>query len=94
MTHGFGGEEGLEHLTPNLFWNALAGVADHDDKEIRSKVFEPFFTTKPVGHGTGLGLAISYGIVKAHQGSIEFSSEPGKGTEFMLRIPMELRAEV
>ncbi len=61
--------------------------------EIRSKVFEPFFTTKPVGHGTGLGLAISYGIVKAHRGSIDFSSEPGKGTEFMLRIPTELRAE-
>jgi two-component system NtrC family sensor kinase len=63
-------------------------------QEIRGKVFEPFFTTKPVGHGTGLGLAISYGIMKAHQGSIEFSSEPGKGTEFMLRIPMELRAEI
>ena len=60
---------------------------------IRSKVFEPFFTTKPVGHGTGLGLAISYGIVKAHRGSIEFSSETGKGTEFVLKIPTGLRAE-
>ena len=62
-------------------------------EEIRSKVFEPFFTTKPVGHGTGLGLAISYGIVKAHRGSIEFSSEPGKGTAFVLKIPTGLRAE-
>ena len=60
---------------------------------IRSKVFEPFFTTKPVGHGTGLGLAISYGIVKAHRGSIDFSSEPGKGTAFVLKIPTGLRAE-
>jgi two-component system NtrC family sensor kinase len=62
-------------------------------QEIREKVFEPFFTTKPPGHGTGLGLAISYGIVKAHQGSIDFFSESGKGTEFIVRIPTELRAE-
>lgn len=62
-------------------------------EEIRGKVFEPFFTTKPIGHGTGLGLAISYGIVKAHGGSIDFSSEPGKGTAFVLKIPTGLRAE-
>jgi two-component system, NtrC family, sensor kinase len=56
-------------------------------EEIRSRIFEPFFTTKPVGRGTGLGLAISYGIVEAHHGSINFTSELGKGTEFMLKIP-------
>lgn len=61
-------------------------------EEIRGKVFEPFFTTKPIGHGTGLGLAISYGIVKAHNGTIEFSSDPGNGTSFVLKIPMGLRA--
>lgn len=61
-------------------------------EEIRPKVFEPFFTTKPVGSGTGLGLAISYGIMQAHQGSIDFSSEPGKGTEFVLTIPANLEA--
>jgi two-component system NtrC family sensor kinase len=61
--------------------------------EIRDRVFEPFFTTKPVGSGTGLGLAISYGIVKAHRGSIEFSSEEGKGTVFVLKIPTSLQAE-
>jgi two-component system NtrC family sensor kinase len=55
--------------------------------EIRNRVFEPFFTTKPLGSGTGLGLAISYGIVKAHHGSIEFSSEEGTGTEFIVKIP-------
>jgi len=63
-------------------------------QEIRDRVFEPFFTTKPAGSGTGLGLAISYGIVKAHQGSIEFSSEEGKGTEFVLKIPTSLQPEV
>ena len=46
-----------------------------------------------MGHGTGLGLAISYGIVKAHHGSIELSSETGKGTEFVVKIPAELRAD-
>lgn len=55
---------------------------------IRNRVFEPFFTTKPVGEGTGLGLAISYGIVKAHRGSLEFSSKAGEGTEFVLKIPV------
>jgi two-component system NtrC family sensor kinase len=54
---------------------------------IQNRVFEPFFTTKPVGEGTGLGLAISYGIVKAHHGSMEFSTKAGEGTEFVLTIP-------
>jgi len=58
---------------------------------IRNRIFEPFFTTKPVGDGTGLGLAISYGIVKAHKGSIEFSSKEGEGTEFVLKIPTSLQ---
>jgi two-component system, NtrC family, sensor kinase len=62
-------------------------------EEIRNRIFEPFFTTKPIGQGTGLGLAISYGIMQAHQGSMEFSSEPGEGTEFVLKIPTSLRGE-
>lgn len=57
-------------------------------ENIRPRIFEPFFTTKPVGHGTGLGLAISYGIVKAHNGSIECSSVEGEGTEFTVKIPI------
>ena len=56
--------------------------------EIRNRIFEPFFTTKPIGQGTGLGLAISYGIMRAHQGSMEFSSKAGEGTEFILKIPV------
>jgi two-component system, NtrC family, sensor kinase len=60
-------------------------------EEIRNRIFEPFFTTKPVGQGTGLGLAISYGIMQAHQGSLEFSST-GEGTEFTLKIPSSLGA--
>jgi two-component system NtrC family sensor kinase len=58
------------------------------------KIFDPFFTTKDVGHGTGLGLAISYGIVKAHKGTISVESELGKGTKFIVRLPVKALDEV
>ncbi len=56
-------------------------------KEVREKIFEPFFSTKSVGQGTGLGMSISFGIIKKHGGEIEVISEPGKGAEFILKIP-------
>ena len=57
--------------------------------EIRQKIFDPFFTTREVGQGVGLGLTISYSIVEKHEGNIDFKSEPGKGTEFIIRLPVE-----
>ncbi|MCU0515551.1 MAG: CBS domain-containing protein [Oscillatoria sp. Prado101] len=58
-------------------------------EEVRQRLFEPFFTTKPVGKGTGLGLSISYQIVvDKHRGQLECVSEPGKGTEFIIQIPV------
>jgi len=56
--------------------------------DIQEKIFDPFFTTKTVGEGTGLGLSISYGIIKQHGGDIQVRSEPGKGTEFIITIPV------
>ena len=52
------------------------------------KIFDPFFTTKPVGQGTGLGLSISYRIVRDHGGQIRVASEPGRGTRFLVSLPL------
>ncbi|TAL32359.1 MAG: PAS domain S-box protein [Spirochaetes bacterium] len=58
-------------------------------ESIRSKVFDPFFTTKEVGKGTGQGLSIAYAVVvKKHGGTLTFDSEKGKGTTFVIRMPI------
>jgi PAS domain S-box-containing protein len=62
-----------------------AGIPEN----IRSKIFDPFFTTKEVGKGTGQGLAISNSVVvDKHGGTITFESEVGKGTSFVIRLPL------
>ena len=59
------------------------------DEKVRTKLFDPFFTTKAVGKGTGLGLSISYQIIiELHGGKLECYSEPGKGAEFVIHIPL------
>jgi signal transduction histidine kinase len=52
------------------------------------RIFDPGFTTKGVGVGTGLGLSICYRIVQDHRGTIDVTSDVGKGTEFTVRLPI------
>ncbi len=59
-------------------------------EDVKKRIFDPFFTTKPIGDGTGLGLSISYQIVvEKHKGKLECISELGKGTEFIIEIPLQ-----
>jgi PAS domain S-box-containing protein len=58
-------------------------------QKVQSRVFDPFFTTKVIGKGTGQGLAIARSvIVDKHGGSIQFETEEGKGTTFIIRLPI------
>lgn len=56
---------------------------------LRDKIFQPFFTTKPSGEGTGLGLSLSYDIItKGHQGNLRVESHEGRGTTFIIELPL------
>jgi signal transduction histidine kinase len=60
------------------------------DRETREKIFSLFFSSKGI-KGTGLGLFIANKIVDRHGGNIEVESEPGRGTRFLVRLPLEAR---
>ncbi|MEG3877060.1 PAS domain S-box protein [Microcoleus sp. herbarium7] len=63
-----------------------AGITD----KVKQRIFDPFFTTKPIGSGTGMGLAISHSIVvEKHKGEIKCLSAVGKGSEFILKVPIK-----
>jgi len=61
------------------------GISD----PVKEKIFQPFFTTKAPGLGTGLGLSLSYDIIKGHGGEIKVNSEAGKGSEFIVMLPID-----
>ncbi len=67
------------------FADTGSGIPD----DVLPKIFDPFFTTKEPGEGTGLGLSIVHKIVKSHGGAIRVRSSVGKGTEFIVALPVE-----
>jgi signal transduction histidine kinase len=76
--------------------HAVLRIADNGcgmPAEVRERIYDPFYTTKEVGRGSGQGLTITRSvIVDRHKGSITCESEPGRGTEFTIRIPLSALA--
>ena len=92
------GKKGLIHITTSIADGSVeVRVSDNGcgiPESIQSKVFDPFFTTKPVGKGTGQGLSIAHAvIVQKHHGVIRLESEPGRGTTFVIQLPLAYELE-
>ena len=98
-------KEGVEELNPctivihtELSSNDRIAISISDNgpgipEPARAQLFDPFFTTKPIGKGTGLGLSISHQIVvEKHGGEIACFSEIGKGTKFVIELPLRQSA--
>lgn len=79
-----------EFESPDWIKIKIADNGSGMSPQVQQRLFDPFFTTKPVGKGTGLGLSISYSIVtEKHGGTLKCFSVPGKGTEFVIEIPVQ-----
>lgn len=76
-------------LSPGLYLElTVSDTGSGIPLTVLPRIFEPFFTTKAVGKGTGLGLAAVYGTVLDHGGSLRVDSQEGKGTTFVLYLPI------
>jgi signal transduction histidine kinase len=86
-----GGELSVRAYLNDLQRNILVEIRDSGvgiSKEHVSKIFQPYFSTKE--KGSGLGLSIAYRIISDHKGKIEVESELGKGTTFVIKLPVEV----
>lgn len=87
----------LEQKVPEQNGDGYFEIKVRDDgagmtEATRAKIFNPFFTTKEVGKGMGLGLSLSFGMVEKIHGSIQVESTQGRGSEFVVRIPVDFRS--
>ncbi len=74
-------------MKSNIYIN-IRDTGDGIPEKNRGSIFEPFFSTKPAVKGTGLGLSVCHGIVKKFNGEIIFESKEGKGTTFIVVLPV------
>jgi signal transduction histidine kinase len=74
------------HAAPRFAVLRIADEGEGIPAEIREKIFDLYFTTKT--GGSGIGLAMTYRILQFHHGSVDVQSRQGRGTEFLLRIPL------
>ncbi|WP_088242816.1 PAS domain-containing sensor histidine kinase [Calothrix rhizosoleniae] len=85
----------MTEVKDQLVWIRISDNGLGMTPEIQQRLFDPFYTTKPVGKGTGMGLSISYKIVvEKHGGQLQCISEPGKGAEFVVAIPLQQKNKV
>lgn len=78
------------HLAGDMVQVRIQDSGDGIPEEVQQRIFEPFFTTKQRGKGTGQGLAIARRIVEnKHHGQISFETEKGRGTTFVIELPLQ-----
>ncbi len=94
ISEKFAGSEDVKgQLTVTLEQNANEVIVKFKDngsgvdEAIKGKIFSPYFTTKPQGVGDGMGLPLCLAVIERHNGTIDFKSEKGVGTEFIVTLP-------
>jgi signal transduction histidine kinase len=97
IIHGFEGGHDTPEIRVNFYEEKQYIVCEYHDngigipKELHEKIFEPFYTTKRGHGGSGLGLNLVYNLVTQKlKGTLQFSSEPGQGVHYILKMPKEL----